>query len=34
MVNWNNIRKPFGLLAFVALLVACSSSTVETTPTV
>ena len=33
MVNWNSVRKSFVLLALVALLVACSRSAVETTPT-
>ncbi len=33
MINWNSIRKPLILLALVTLLVACSSSAVETTPT-
>jgi hypothetical protein len=34
MVNGNSVRKSFALLALVALLAACSSSAVETTPTV
>ena len=33
MVNWNNVRMSFGLLALATLLVACRSSAVETMPT-
>jgi hypothetical protein len=33
MVNWNSVRKSFALLALAAVLAACSSSAVETTPT-
>jgi hypothetical protein len=32
MVNWNSVRKSFVLRVLVALLAACSSPAVETTP--
>jgi len=34
MVNWNSVHKLFAILVLVVLLAACSSSAVETTPTV